>query len=163
VPAAKMSPKSSATEETAEEKQKKTLKTNDQLVEEAWNQLKKETPAENSISGQETSQGQIRAREELFDNSNDPKTVVKCFLLIDSDRRVVGIHSVDSTINIVAPQTSQALENATAPSNSQLSQEKLSDLSQNHRLSQQANTVDSKARELAQKNWVNNQAPEHVV
>ena len=39
--------------------------------------------------------GLIRARKELFDNNYDPDTIVSCFLVIDFDKSLIGIRSVD--------------------------------------------------------------------
>lgn len=39
--------------------------------------------------------GLIRARKELFDNNYDPDTIVSCFLIIDFNKSLIGIRSVD--------------------------------------------------------------------
>lgn len=45
--------------------------------------------------------GLIRAKKELFDTNYDPESVVKCFLVIDSECFVIGIRSVDATFSAV--------------------------------------------------------------
>ena len=73
------------------------------LVESRWEEFKTQTPVENLISGQGTfkvmsnfSEGLICAKKELFNNNYDPEKVVKCFLLIDFQRSLIGIRSIDT-------------------------------------------------------------------
>ena len=42
------------------------------------------------------SEGLICAKKELFNNNYDPEKVVKCFLLIDFQRSLIGIRSIDT-------------------------------------------------------------------
>ena len=45
--------------------------------------------------------GLICAKKELFNSNYEPDKVVKCFLLIDFQRKMIGIRSVDTQFSAI--------------------------------------------------------------